>query len=486
MSAEVAPWPNAADQARSATGERPRIGQAEPIAPALLRQVLTLTAVVVMAAPAVTPAAGLERLIFPACAALAAGWLRLRGRLSAYVTFCLWLFLLTPCVRRLADAHAGYVQGNTLMLAPYVALAWAALDLPRFLLVRGGRAQWPMAVVFCAILYGFLLALGQGRVFPAVLDLLRWATPPLLVCCIVLRAGADPAAWRALSRELSALALVALPLLSLYGLYQFATAPIWDALWMLNTDMKSIGFPLPFQIRVFGTMNSPASLAYYLEALILITLTLRSPIRWLNLAVGLMALATTLVRSAWLGLAVGLIVLMIRAPLRVRASLMAVLACAALASPLALSDPHLQKVVSDRFSTLTEIGQDKSYSERKAAYDDALRELSAKPLGEGLGIANVAANYSGNERVIDGGPIEVLLSLGAPVGLLYLAATVALMIVAILRPVLGVDNEIASSFIAIAIVQALAFSSVTSLVGEIGVLFWISTAMMLAAPRLRS
>jgi hypothetical protein len=453
---------------------------------ALLRQALTLASVAVLAAPAVTPAASLARLSFPLGAALIAAGLILRGRLAAYVTFCLWLFLLTPLVRRLADEHAGYVQGSTIMLAPFLALAWAALDLPRFMFIRGGRAQWPMAIVFATLLYGFVLALGQGRVFPAVLDLLRWATPPLLACCIVSRGGADPAAWRALCRELCALALLALPLLSVYGLYQFATAPVWDVVWMLNTDMKSAGLPQPFQIRVFGTMNSPASLAYYLEALILITLTLRSPVRWLNVGLGLTALAASLVRSAWLGLGAGLVLLLILAPLRVRAALMVALAAAVLLSPVALSTPQLQKYVTDRVATLADVSQDKSFSERSAAYAEAGRELAAQPLGEGLGIANVAANYSDRQRVIDGGPIEILLSLGVPAGILYLGAVAVLLIVATVRPVSGADREVAHAFIVIAIVQALALASVTTFAGEIGVIFWTSVAVMLAAPKQRS
>src|SRR6185312_15877863 len=161
-----------------------------------------------------------------------------------------------------------------------------------------------------------------------------------------------------------------------------------------NIHMGSLGLPLPFQIRVFGTMNSPASLAYYLEALILITLTLRSPIRWLNVALGSTALAVTLVRSAWLGLAAGLVLLLAMAPLRVRAALMVALGATVLMSPVMLSNPRIEKYVADRFATLADVGQDKSFSDRFAGYADAWQELSARPLGEGLGIANVAANYS--------------------------------------------------------------------------------------------
>jgi len=449
----------------------------------LVHQALIVATIAVLAAPAVTPAAGLERHLFPVAVTLVAGWLAVRGRFAAYVTFCLWLFFLTPFVRRLVDLHAGYAQANDLMLAPYLALAWSVGALPQFFLSRGGRAQWPFAAVFAAIFYGFAVAFTQGRVFPAMLDLLRWAMPPLLACAIIARGAADPEGWRRLCSELRALTLLALPLLGLYGLYQFVAAPAWDVAWMRNTDMPSIGLPYPFQIRVFGTMNSPASLAYFLEALILIGLTLRSPLRWGSMGLGAAALAVSLVRSAWVGLALGLALLPLVAPTRVRASFLILLAGAMVLSPVALSSPRVQKLVADRVHTLTDLRTDKSLTERSQAYSEAVDELSLQPWGEGLGIANVAANYTNRQRLIDGGLIEVGLSLGVVAGLVYFGAVAALLIVALIRPVFGDDGGITSATRVIALVQTLTLASVNSLTGEIGMIFWTSVAVIIAAPR---
>jgi hypothetical protein len=450
---------------------------------ALVQQAALLAVIAALAAPAATPAAGAARWAFPALSMLAAGWLALRGRTGAYLGFCLWLFLLTPFVRRVADAHAGFAQANVLMLAPYLASAWGVLELPRFLLMRGGTAQWPMTALFSAIAYGFVLALAQGRLFPAVLDLLRWSLPPILACYIMARAASKPQVWEEASLHLRVLALIALPLISLYGLYQFAFAPLWDVLWMLNADMSSIGLPHPFQIRVFGTMNSPASLAYYLGALILITLALRSPLRWISVALGLAALAVTLVRSAWLALAVGMLLLLVRAPSRVRTSVMLLMAAAVTLSPLALSNPRVEKLVAERVQTLFNLGGDKSYSERSGSYASAMRELAERPWGEGIGIANVAANYTNHQRVIDGGPIEIMLSFGVIQGSVYLGAVGVMLIMAILRPLSGRNGETISPFATIAVVQTLALSSVTTVAGEIGVLFWVSIGLILASPR---
>jgi hypothetical protein len=349
---------------------------------------------------------------------LAAGELARRGRAGSYLTFCLWLLVLTPLVRRVVDAEVGFAKVNVLMLAPYLAAAWAAPLALRFFAASGRPGQGPMLVVFATVFYGFLLALADGRLFPGTLDLLRWAVPPLLTCWFV----AERRHWQAICLEVRAWALLALPLLSLYGLYQFVAPPRWDVLWMLNGGMSSIGRPQPFEIRVFGSMNSPASLAYYLEALILLTLAQTPKVRWLNAGLGLGALAVTLVRSAWLGLTVGLLLLLVRAPLRVRAASVTIVLGALTLSPLALTNPQVERVISQRVQTFSNLGGDKSFSDRKRDYSESILEITRDPWGQGLGIANVAANYTEHRRVVDGGPIEIFLSLGLMCGSLYLGA----------------------------------------------------------------
>lgn len=474
---------------RAARGSSGAVRPAQPVRrraeeglrTALVRQSLLLIFLALVAAPAVTPLAAWVRWSFPAACMLLAGGLFLRGRPGPYVAFCLWLFLLTPFVRRVVDGQVGYSQGNVLMLAPYLAIAWAAFDLPRFFLTRGRPAQWPMALLFAAIVYGFVLALAAGRLFPATLDLLRWSLPPTLACYIIVKAKA----WEAICVEVRAWAVCALPLVSAYGLYQFAAPPLWDAQWMLNSGMSSIGQPRPFEVRVFGTMNSPASLAYYLEALILLTLALKPRISWLSVGLGMAALAVTLVRSAWLGLAIGLLLFLVRAPLKVRASvLMLIVACASLA-PLALTNAHVEKVISERIDTLWSVSSDKSFSERMSSYNAFVRELEEHPGGQGFGIANISSKYSQRGRVIDGGPIEILLSLGVLFGALYLGAVATVLIAAIMWPLPRAQRGVFVATVTIATVQVLALSSVTTVVGEIGTVFWLAIGLVLAAPKIR-
>ncbi|HEX4709846.1 O-antigen ligase family protein [Phenylobacterium sp.] len=449
--------------------------------PALIRQAFLLLTVVILAAPAATPMAGWVRWSFPALSALVAGWLVLRDRPGPYLTLCLWLFVLTPLVRRIVDVHAGYSHANVLMLAPYLGGAWAALAAPQFFLARGRPGQGPMALLFATILYGFVLALAAGRVFPGTLDLLRWSMPPLLACYII----AKTKAWEAICMEIRAWAIFALPLISLYGLYQFVAPPAWDVNWMLNSEMSSIGQPRPFEIRVFSTMNSPASFAYYLEALILLTLSLALRLRWLSVPTGIAALAVSMVRSAWLGLAIGLLLLLARAPLKVRASVLMLAVASVALTPLALTNARVEKAVSDRIETLSNVEHDKSFSERASSYRDSVRELDEHPWGQGIGIANVASNYTESSRVVDGGPIEILLSLGLLFGPLYLGAVALLLLAAIRCRPARAAGDVFGAAVTIATVQAMALSSVTTVVGEIGVLFWLAVGVVLASPRER-
>ena len=68
---------------------------------------------------------GVGRPMFPAVAAVVAALLLRANRRSDYITFVLWLFTLTPFLRRVVDLHAGWSQVNLLMLAPYAAgLLW--------------------------------------------------------------------------------------------------------------------------------------------------------------------------------------------------------------------------------------------------------------------------------------------------------------------------------------------------------------------------
>ena len=447
-------------------------------------QLLCLVVIGLLAAPAATPLAPAVRWYFPALTALIAGWLFLRGRPGPYLAFCLWLFLLTPFVRRVVDGHAGYAKANVLMLAPYLAMGWSSLQAPRFFMSARSPIQAPMFGVFLAIFYGFLLAVAHGRWLAGVIDLLRWIVPPLFACYIMVNARR----WQEMTRHLKALALVGLPLISLYGVYQYVAPPLWDIRWMLDSRMGAIGYPVPFEVRVFGPLNSPASLAFYLVALSLICLSAGGRLRWVSVAAGGLALALTVFRTAWLTFGLGLALMFVFGSSRMRTSLLVLAAAAMLLTQLTeltLMNPRLEKTVVGRFETFSTIGQDKSLNERWSSYRQFVDELTDRPFGDGVGIANAAANFNTNSRVIDGEPIEIFLSLGIIGGALYMGMIAIILLAIVSRAGSAGETDLYVALGTIALSQAIGMGSASTLVGEIGVLFWLAAALALIAPSRR-
>ena len=104
-----------------------------------------------------------------------------------------------------------------------------------------------------------------------------------------------------------------------YALYQFVAIPPWDAEWMRNVEMTSIGLPEPFAVRVFGTLHAPGVLAMFLLVPIG-TLWLSRPTLSRLPAVCLVSAALLLsqVRAAWIGVMLSGCLLMLRLPGRAK------------------------------------------------------------------------------------------------------------------------------------------------------------------------
>ena len=102
--------------------------------------------------------------------------------------------------------------------------------------------------------------------------------------------------------------MLMLPILGLYGFYQYVDPPIWDRYWMTYTTIASIGQPEPFMVRVFSTMNAPAGYATFTAAALLLFGFRRAR---LGPAAGGGAVdagaAAVMYRTAWIALAVGLL-----------------------------------------------------------------------------------------------------------------------------------------------------------------------------------
>src|SRR5215213_2290064 len=150
-------------------------GVPRSLASLLLRQLLNLLLITFIAAPAlIGTGAGALRLLFPITAAVLGAAFLLTGRLSQYVTFCIWLFLLTPGVRRLVDLQAGWDKVNIIMLAPYAAAGLSICALPAMIVRKHVPGAAGLLIVVGLATYGLIVACFSGRIFAGAYDYLRW------------------------------------------------------------------------------------------------------------------------------------------------------------------------------------------------------------------------------------------------------------------------------------------------------------------------
>ena len=200
-----------------------------------------------------------------AAAAVVTGAFLLQRSPVMYSSFSLWIWFLTPFVRRVLDYRHGWSPTSPALLAPPIVAALSILTLMRHARELRGRLFAPYLLILGALAYGYSIGAINAGIFAASHALLTWLAPLVFGVHLAL-------SWRDYDELKSAIGktfAVALPVLAFYGVYQFVRIPPWDAQWMINADLKSIGAPLPFLVRVFGTLNTPGPYAAFLLAGIL-------------------------------------------------------------------------------------------------------------------------------------------------------------------------------------------------------------------------
>jgi hypothetical protein len=418
------------------------------------------------------------RLLFPAASMILASWLLATDRREEYFALCLWLFLLTPWLRRVVDYKAGWAETNLLMLAPYAATTLCVFPMMKDLSTRRFAYSSLFFGIFVSVLYGLLVAFLNGRTFAGAFDCLRWAVPP----CFCLFVALDEERRDSYQATVRRTFLIALVLLSIYSLYQFVVVPPWDAFWMLQSRLTTIGRPEPYLVRVFGTMNSPGSFANYLMAGLLLVMPARSALRWPALVLGATALMLTLVRTSWLGFVCGLVFLLgAGRSNRARFSILAGLAAVPLVLLIIQQVPYGDRIVGERMDTLNEVQRDDSFIDRTNGYREFfLHQLPSNPGGDGLGAVGAYQSYLDhrNRVGVDGEVLEVGIVLGAFAGTLYLAAILILILFACWVSITQ-TNEFLLSCGAVVFAETTGLLGGTMTVGEAGFIFWLAMGFCL-------
>ena len=444
---------------------------------AITHQLSSLALIVVVCASVLlVSAGGALRIVLPAFAFATSAYMLSKGRLGQYVTFCLWLFLLTPGIRRVVDVRVGWETVNTLMLTPYAALSLSVGAIPILIMDDRIPARLGFLSIIGAATYGLLVAVLVGPLFSGLFDYVRWVLPPCLASLMVINRSHFDEIWH----EIVVCLLIAVPLLSLYGIYQYLAVPEWDAFWMIKANLISIGAPFPYQLRVFSTMNSPGVFASFLFLSLVLILNMTSMFRWFALILGFIAFALTLVRTSWIALSICAIVLLLRGTRQTRLTLVALIVFATIAIPTLLSNRDIQDAVVARIETFGKLSSDTSYIERFSSYSNWIGQIDNSLLGEGLGNTGTYRSYADarTARFIDSGVIEIATAVGPIVGIVYFIGLFSIVMHCLAVPSdadgnLWVLRTIICTFL-------LMLLGATVVTGETGFQFWLLVGLCLA------
>ncbi|SNB75470.1 O-Antigen ligase [Arboricoccus pini] len=392
-------------------------------APALPRLGLmpTLMLAAIFIVPVLMGEVGLSspaKLVYPALFALAALVAAIRSP-GTYLSLIVWSLVVTPGIRHVIDFHAGYSDSNPIMLAPYLGIVVASPFTVMFVL-RGTRFGGVMLTLILAVCFGLGTALVTGAFMDPLMAAMRWLSPICFAGYVCAHAEHEQAMRTAIVRTMA----VALPAAALYAIIQFVSIMPWDAYFMTASKMGSIGWPEPFLVRVFGTMNSPGSLAALLGTGTLFLLPRTRGLGWLTVLLAFGALFLTTQRAAMGAFVVALVYLIVtnRDP-AMRANIIKLVIALALTITVTLSIPGAGKKLLGSFSSVSQLDKDDSAQQRLEQYNTFPRWLDELPLGRGLAWStNGHYLEAGDHIAIDSGIIDILVSLGVPAGLFYLGA----------------------------------------------------------------
>lgn len=396
----------------------------------------------------------------------------------AYIGFSLSLWWYTPFVRRVLNLRHGWNPTDVTLLAPQIVAALAILTVVRHSKDLRGRLYSPFILVLIALGYAYAIGLVNGGILPATYALLTWLAPLVFGVALGVRWRQYPDVANTVRRVFEWF----LPVMAFYGIYQFVFLPAWDRAWLINAQMRSLGIPFPFLIRVFGTLNTPGPYAGFLMVGAILGLQGKSFLRYPGIALSLVAMLLTRTRAAWVAFLIGLVLQALSQPvLRLPKRTLTLIVVVALALPLA-STSQFKESILPRIGTLNNISGDASFVKRLDFSESAASTVVDDAEGVGLGNTGGAIKLrsTGGVRSLDNGFLEVFFIFGWVGGTLFFLGLGGLLIQS-LRFAEARRDQFAGSFraCAVALVSILPIGEVFT--GSSGTLLWSMIGLGLAA-----
>ena len=392
-----------------------------------------------------------------------------------------WVLWLTiPLLRRVFGLVEGVPQYDMLSLVPFAATGLiAVLEAERLYLSRRAKALLALAAT------GFAFGIPAGLLTPTAG---LFATGAYLSALAAFALGYAERRRGAEEMALGTALMVALPVIAVYGIFQyFFPLTAWDDNWLQSVSFGSIGAPEEGHLRIFATLNSPATLAAMLAfgALAVISTDRAGPLRPVLIGLFAFAMALTFVRAAWLAFVVALLVYAATAGVR-RPTRVVVIVAVLVAAGIATSGSNSTSAAFvARLTTLGALEQDGSANARLGTANVVAPQILEQPFGEGLGQAGLAKRLTGTDpgatQYLDNGYLALALQVGLIGLLLILAAAAWAVSLAARAAKLARGSPTTSLCLAILLFGVVFHLSGDALYGVVGAVFWYVAGFATAA-----
>jgi hypothetical protein len=398
-------------------------------------------------------------------AALLVGLFLYRQSPVLYVGYSFWLWFLAPLVRRLADFRGEFTDPSAVLLAPNLVSLVTLITLFRWLPRSTAGVGGQFILTISSILYGICIGL-LSRPGPRLLtESLVWLSPIVFGFHLYVSWRDYPIYRQNFQRVFVWGAL----LMGAYGIFQYFTAPAWDMQWLKNIELVSMGQPEPQGFRIWSSMNSTEPFSALMATILILLLTVKSPLIIPASIVGYISLLLTLARSSWLGWLAGIISLAgaLRPKFQIRL-LATILVMALCVVPLATMEPFNQ-VIGDRLATFSNLEDDQSAQDRQGSYSGLLGEATSNIMGNGIG----GPRY-------DSAVLSFLFDLGWIGTVMYMFGMLA-MTVTFFRHKESSSDMFLAALKAILISTYIKFPLNTPMIGASGVVLWSALGLGMAA-----
>jgi putative inorganic carbon (HCO3(-)) transporter len=350
---------------------------------------------------------------------------------SLLVDYSILVYVFNREIRRVVEWYEGsFNPFSPISLTPLIVLC--LLLLPFFSRYRSLHPlpKQMFALFFLGIAYSTFLGLAKNGL-AAVYGAAEYLSVMVLMGYTATASIDDGTADRWLKTAGWA-AVVA----CLYGWFQYLTVPPWDAFWVEHVGFVGyLGRMVSTEITVFSTFPERGPCAAFLALVavpILVSRRWRLFLGWPEALLMLSVILLTMSRGGVILIGLGLALYPLLNRGKSSATVLSMVAVAAIAAIVGLNRLPNSTRIEDRFSTLSHMQDDGSYQGRVAIAQGGLAMALSNPAGFGMGSTGRGSTLNSESQdkssavVGDGGYLEIIATMGLPGALCFAAGTFTL------------------------------------------------------------